>query len=71
MLYKPALGVIYYILDSLNKYNKTLLKVLLNKFKALFFTKFNKSLVCYLNLIIVNKDLSEFIPEILLGFPCI
>ncbi|CZR58736.1 uncharacterized protein PAC_08628 [Phialocephala subalpina] len=69
MLRDPALGAVYCILDGLDECDEASLEVLLNKFKALFSTKFGESSACYLNLIIASRDFPEFIPEILSGFP--
>jgi len=69
MLHDPVLGTVYCVLDGLDECDEASLEVLLNKFKALFSSKFGESSAFYFNLIVVSRDLPEFIPEILLGFP--
>jgi hypothetical protein len=71
MLRDLVLQTIYCVLDSLNECNEASLEVLLKKIKALFSTRVGESLPYYLNLIVVNRDLPNFIPEILSSFPCI
>ena len=69
MLRDPALGTTYCILDGLDECDKGSLEVLLKKFRALFSTKTGESSACHLNLIIVSRDLPDFIPEVLSSFP--
>jgi hypothetical protein len=69
MLCDPVLGAVYCVLDGLDECDEALLEVLLNKFKALFSTKFGESSACHLNLIVVSRDLPDFIPEVLSSFP--
>lgn len=71
MLHDPVLGAVYCVLDGLDECDEASLEVLLNKFKALFSTKFSESSACYLNLIVVSRDLPDFIPRVLSSFPCI
>ena len=68
MLRDPVLGAVYCILDGLDECDEASLEVLLNKFKALFSTKFGESSACYFNLIVVSRDLPDFIPEVLSSF---
>ncbi|MCJ1270776.1 hypothetical protein MMC22_010673 [Lobaria immixta] len=69
MVYDPVLGTTYCVLDGLDECNEASLEVLLKKFAALFSTKINGSSVCHLNLIVVSRDLPDFIPELLSSFP--
>ena len=69
ILRDPALGTVYCVLDGLDECDEASLEVLLSKLKALFSTEFGKSLACHLNLIVVSRDLPDFIPEILSSFP--
>lgn len=43
--------------------------MLLKKFKYLFSTKLDESSMCHLNLIVVSRDLPDFVPGILSPFP--
>ena len=69
MVHDPALGTMYCVLDGLDECDEASLEVLLRKFAALFSVKTNESPVCHLNLIIVSRDLPDFIPELLSRFP--
>jgi Cdc6-like AAA superfamily ATPase len=69
MIRDPALGTIYCILDGLDECDESSLEVLLKKFKALFSMKSNGSSAYHLNLIAVSRDLPDFIPKVLSGFP--
>jgi NACHT domain len=71
MVRDPVLGTTYCVLDGLDECDEASLEVLLKKFWDLFLIKLNESLTCQLNLIAVSRDLSDFIPETLLNFPCI
>lgn len=69
ILRDPTLGTVYCVLDGLDECHEASLEVLLRKLKALFSTEFGKSLAYHFNLIVVSRDLPEFIPKILSGFP--
>jgi ankyrin repeat protein len=69
MVRDPVLGTAYCIIDGLDECDEASLEVLLKKFRTLFSTKSNESLACRLNLIAVSRDLPDFIPEVLSGFP--
>ncbi|KAL9117500.1 MAG: hypothetical protein Q9187_005963 [Circinaria calcarea] len=69
MVCDPILGTTYCILDGLDECDADLLEVLLGKFAALLSAKTNESSACRLNLIVVSRDLPEFIPELLSSFP--
>ena len=69
MVCDPILGTTYCILDGLDECDEALLEVLLRKFAALFSAKPNDSSACHLNLIVVSRNLPEFIPESLSSFP--
>jgi ankyrin repeat protein len=69
MVRDPVLGTAYCIIDGLNECDEASLEVLLKKFRTLFSMKSNESLACRLNLITVSRDLPDFIPEVLSGFP--
>ncbi|MCJ1269980.1 Ankyrin-2 [Lobaria immixta] len=69
MIRDPILGTTYCVLDGLDECDEASLEVLLGKFAALFSAKFNESSVCHLNLIVVSRDLPDFIPELLSSFP--
>ena len=69
MLRDPILGTTYCVLDGLDECDKTSLEVLLKKFRALFLTNSGESPACHLNLIVVSRDLPDFIPRILSSFP--
>ncbi|KAF4627871.1 hypothetical protein G7Y89_g10282 [Cudoniella acicularis] len=71
MLRGLVLGPVYCVLDGLDECDEASLEVLLKKFSSLFSTKFSESTACYLNLIVVSRDLPDFIPEVLPSFPCI
>ena len=68
MVRNLTIKTIYYILDGINKYDKASLEMLLKKFTALLSIKTNKSLVYYLNLLIVNRAFLDFILELLSSF---
>ncbi|MCJ1269162.1 hypothetical protein MMC22_009051 [Lobaria immixta] len=69
MVHDPILGTAYCVLDGLDECDEASLEVLLRKFAALFSGKTNESSVCHLNLIIVSRDLPDFIPDLLSQFP--
>ncbi|MCJ1264100.1 hypothetical protein MMC22_003971, partial [Lobaria immixta] len=69
MVRDPSLGTTYCVLDGLDECDEASLEVLLRKFAALLSAKTNKSSVCHLNLIVVSRDLPDYIPELLSSFP--
>ncbi|KFY08735.1 hypothetical protein V492_05960 [Pseudogymnoascus sp. VKM F-4246] len=69
MVRDPILGTTYCILDGLDECDPSSLEVLLRKFATLLSTKSSNSSDCHLNLIVVSRDLPDFIPHILSSFP--
>ena len=69
MVCDPALETTYCVLDGLDECDEASLEILLGKFAALLSAKPYGSSVCHLNLLIVSRDLPDFIPELLSGFP--
>ena len=69
MVHHPILGTTYCVLDGLDECDEASLEVLLEKLAALFPAETNESSICHLNLIVVSRDLPEFIPELLSRFP--
>ena len=69
MIHEPILSTTYCVLDGLDECDEALLEVLLRKIAALFSAKTNKSSICHLRLIVVSRDLPEFIPELLSSVP--
>jgi hypothetical protein len=69
MLRDPVLSTTYCVLDGLDECEEASLEVLLKNFRALFSTRVGESSPCHLNLIVVSRDLPDFIPELLLSFP--
>ena len=64
-----SLGPVYCILDGLDECDSVSLKALLRRIRALFPTKVGETPSSRLHLLIVSRDLPNFIPEVLLGFP--
>lgn len=69
MLLDPVLGATYCVLDGLDECDGDSLEVLLKKFRTLFLMNSSGSSPSHFNLIIVSRDLPDFIPEVLSGFP--
>lgn len=69
MVHDPVLGTINCVLDGLDECNKASLEALVKKLKDLFSTKFDKTSTCHLRLIIVSRELPDFILEALSNFP--
>ena len=69
MVRDSILGTTYCVLDGLDECDKDSLGVLLERLRALFSTGLGESSACHLNLIVVSRDLPDFIPKILSGFP--
>ncbi|RDL30694.1 uncharacterized protein BP5553_10039 [Venustampulla echinocandica] len=69
MVRDPVIGTMYCVLDGLDECDEDSLEVLLNKLKGLLSTESSESSACHLNLIIVSRDIPDFIPEILSSFP--
>ncbi|MCJ1392832.1 hypothetical protein MMC18_005704, partial [Xylographa bjoerkii] len=69
MVCDTILGTTYCVLDGLDECDEASLEVLLTKFVALLSTKTNKLSAYHFNLIVVSRDLPEFIPELLSSFP--
>lgn len=69
MISDPILEITYCVLDGLDECDENSLEMLLRKFTKIFSPKINESFVCYLNLIILSRDLPDWIPKILSNFP--
>ena len=69
MVCDPALETTYCVLDGLDECDEASLEILLGKFAALLSAKPYGSSACHLNLLIVSRDLPDFIPELLSSFP--
>ena len=69
MVSDPALETTYCVLDGLDECDEASLEILLGKFAALLSANPNESSPCHLNLVIVSRDLPNFIPELLSSFP--
>ena len=67
MICDSTLETTYCVLDGLDECDENLLEILLRKFAALLSAKPNAT--CHLNLLIVSRDLPDFIPELLSTFP--
>ena len=65
MICDSILDTTYCVLDGLDECDEASLELLLRKFATLI----NASLACHLNLIVVSRDLPDFIPELLSSFP--
>ena len=65
----PALETTYCVLDGLDECDEASLEVLLRKFTDLFSTKTDVSSSHRLKLLIISRDLPDFIPESLSSFP--
>ena len=59
----------YCVLDGLDECDEASLEILLEKFAALLSAKPDRSSVCRLNLLILSRELPDFIPELLSSFP--
>ena len=69
MVCEPDLETTYCVLDGLDECDEASLEILLGKFAALLSAKPYRSSACHLNLLIVSRDLPDFIPELLSSFP--
>ncbi len=69
MIRDSSLGDIYCIVDGLDECDEALSEVLLKKLKTLFSSKFTQSSACHFKLIIVSRDLPDFISDQLSSFP--
>ena len=69
MLQDPDLKTVYCVLDGLDECDGESLEWLLRKLKSLFLTDLGPNIVCNLKMIIVSRDLPDFLPEVLSGFP--
>ena len=69
MVRDPIIGTAYCVLDGLDECDEVSSEVLLNKFAALLSTKTDRLSACHLNLIIISRELPDFIPELLSSFP--
>ena len=69
MVCDPALETTYSVLDGLDECDEASLEILLGKFAALLSAKPYGSSACHLNLLIVSRDLPDFIPQLLSSFP--
>ena len=68
MLQDPDLGTVYCVIDGLDECDRDSLQLLLRKLKSLFLTDLGHT-VCPLKMVIVSRDLSDFLPELLSSFP--
>lgn len=64
-----ALGTTYCILDGLDECSDDSVEALLQNLRALFQPQPNNSSICYLKMILVSRELPDYIPEILSRFP--
>ena len=69
MLQDPHLGTVYCVLDGLDECDRDSLELLLLKLRSVFVTESGPHKVCRLKMIIVSRDLSDFLPEVLSSFP--
>ena len=69
MLQDPDLGTVYCVLDGLDECDRDSLECLLRKLRSLFLTDLGQHTVCRLKMVIVSRDLSDFLPELLSSFP--
>ncbi|MCJ1431037.1 hypothetical protein MMC27_000387 [Xylographa pallens] len=69
MICDPILSTTYCVLDGLDECDEASLEVLLRKFAALLSPKNNGMSACQLSLIVVSRDIPDFIPELLSRFP--
>ena len=69
MVCDPGLGTTYCVLDGLDECDEASLEVLLRKFAALLPAEPIESSACHLNLLVVSRDLPDFIPYFLSRFP--
>ncbi|MCJ1398835.1 hypothetical protein MMC11_002036 [Xylographa trunciseda] len=69
MICDPILSTTYCVLDGLDECDEASLEVLLGKFAGLLSATTNDSSACHLSLIVVSRELPDFVPELLLGFP--
>ncbi|KAI9651903.1 MAG: hypothetical protein M1829_002114 [Trizodia sp. TS-e1964] len=65
----PILENIYCVMDGLDECDEASIQVLLNKFATLFSAAGNRSSTCQLKMIVLSRDLPEFVPDILSSFP--
>lgn len=68
MLQDSDLETVYCVLDNLDECDEDSLKILLYKLKSLFFTEFDSNMICYLKIIIISCDLSDFYSKVLSSF---
>ena len=68
MLRDPILGTVYCVIDGLDECDGASLEVLLEKFRALFLAKPDDPSAFHLSLIVVSRDVPDFIPEVLSSF---
>lgn len=69
MLQDPDLGTVYCVLDGLDECDRDSLEFLLRKLRSLLLTDLGQHTVCRLKMVIVSRDLSDFLPELLSSFP--
>ena len=67
MIRDPVLSIVYCVLDGLDECDEASLEILLRKFKSIFST--GAGLSHSLKLIVVSRDLPEFIPKLLSNVP--
>ena len=71
MVQDPDLKSVYCVLDGLDECDEESLKLLLCKLKSLFLTKLGPNTVYHLKMILISRDLSGLLPEVISSFPCI
>ncbi|KAI9742898.1 MAG: hypothetical protein M1818_003627 [Claussenomyces sp. TS43310] len=69
MLRDPILGTTYCVLDGLDECDEDSLEVPFKRFNALLSRGSRDSSACHLKLVVVSRDLLEFVLEILSNFP--
>ncbi|KAM0800726.1 hypothetical protein BDR22DRAFT_230902 [Usnea florida] len=69
MVYDPAIGTTYCVLDGVDECEANSLEILLRKFAALFSAKTDQSSACHLNLLVASRSFPDFIPNLLSSFP--
>ena len=69
MLKDPDLETVYCVLDGLDECDGDSVEWLLHRLKSLFSTDLGPNAVCHLKMIIVSRDLPDFLAEVLSSFP--
>jgi len=69
MLLDPVLGTTYCVLDGVDECEESSMKVLLQKIRDIFSTKSEEPSPYRLKVIVVSREIPDFIPELLSSFP--